>query len=174
MLRADQEIHNPSSIAPSSSWYILICRGSCLRLSTLLSRVVMLLWFGRGVACRHAAALASCIAKSGYHKSCCLLTFPVSLCWPELHGPWLVSRPCKIISCLPVNTISIDQFPAGLYWFSLIQCKCFACRKGSINVPMRSKSVPLFLFLFKSYCHSYVAFLHSVRAYSWREQLPGA
>lgn len=61
-----------------------------------------------------------------------------------LHGPQLVCSSCQVISCLLVNAIPIDHFPAGLYWFSLIQCKCFACRKGSMNVPMRSKSVPLF------------------------------
>lgn len=133
---------------------------------------VTVIWEGCSVQTCSCACIMHC--KSGYHKSCCLLTFPMNLCWPGLRGPQLVCSPCQIISCLLVNAIPIDQFPAGLYWFNLIQCKCFACRKGSMNVPMRSKSVPLSLLLFKSYCHSCVAFLHSVRACSWGEQLPGA
>lgn len=133
-----------------------------------LAGVVMWLCSGRGVAAdMGCACITQC--KSGYHKSCCLLTLPVNLCWPGLCGTRLVGSPCKIISCVPGNAIPIDHFPAGLYWFSLIQCKCFACRKGSVNVPMRSKSVLLSLLLFKSYCHSCVAFLHSVHAYSWGE-----
>lgn len=138
-----------------------------------LSGLVMCLCSGRGVA---AAMGSACIVhcKSGYHKSCCLLTLPVNLCWPGLRGTMLVGNPCKMISCLPGNAIPIDHFPAGLYWFSLIQCKCFACRKGSVNVPMRSKSVLLSFLLFKSYCRSRVAFLHLVHAYSWGKQLPGA
>lgn len=131
-----------------------------------LSGVVMWLCSSRDVA---AGMSCACIlyCKSGYHKSCCLLTLLVNLCWPGLHGTGLVGRPCKMISCLPGNAIPIDHFPTGLYWFSLIQCKCFACRKGSVNVPLRSKSVLLSLLLLKSYCHSRVAFLHSVHAYSW-------
>lgn len=128
---------------------------------------VTVIWEGCSVQTCGCACIMHC-------KSSCFLTFPVNLCWPGLCGPRLVCSPCRIISCLLVNAIPIDHFPAGLYWFSLIHCKCFACRKGSVNVPMRSKSVPLSLLLFKSYCHSCVAFLHSVHAYSWGEQLPGA
>ena len=113
---------------------------------------VTVIWEECSVETCGCACITCC--KSGYHKSFCLLTFPMNLCWPGPRGPRLVCSPCQIISCLLVNAIPIDQFPAGLYWFSLIQCKCFACRNSSVNVPMRSKLVPLSLLLFKSYCHS--------------------
>lgn len=156
-----------SSLQQGTRLQLILChlQGRLPQARCSLSGAVMWLCSGRGEAAdMGCACIVHC--KSGYPKSCCLLTLMVNLCWPGLRGTRLVGSSCKMISCLPGNAIPIDHFPAGLYWFSLIQCKCFVCSKGSMNVPMKPKPVLLSVLLFKSLCHSRVAFLHSVHSCS--------